>query len=274
MESLIRLSNYIKPSKSKERFETILEPMQALIQLSLLSYCPVGSKLSISKNLLVIQSSSWNQSIIRSYNSDTRDDIFFLFSVIKRFNKFYSFMVKLNGYHKDFFEKMINLSNKGIDKLLLTYATTDQHQLLHTLRIYKLLLLKPDAFDDESDINLKISENISKNDSVSKHDSVNKHDGANKNEKANDNSKQSIIGTASMSLFNSQSDLNVKDNIDEIFIKITKVYSHNHYQMLNNIFDILENDRNNYEIYIEGITTIMNPVNEKIKKWINENIIF
>ena len=266
MESLIRFSNYIKPSKSKERFETILEPMQALVQLSLLSYCPVGSKLSISKNLLGIQNSSWNQSIIRSYNSDTRDDIFFLFSVIKRFNKFYSFMVKLNGYHKDFFEKMINLSNKGIDKLLLTYATTNQHQLLHTLRIYKLLLLKPDAFDDESDINIKINENMNEN--LSK----------NKNEKNNDNSKQSIIGsptmTSSISLFNSHPDLDVKDNIDEIFIKITKVYSHNHYQMLNNIFDILEKDPNNYEIYIEGITTIMNPVNEKIKKWINENIIF
>ena len=265
METLIKLSNYIKPSKNKERFETILEPMQALIQLALLSYCPVGSKLSISNNLLYIQSSSWSQSLIRSYNSDKRDDIFFLFSVIKRFNKFYSFMINLNDYHKEFFEKMINLSNKGIDKLLLTYANTNQQQLLHTLRIYKLLLSKPNAFDIETNINFNNDKSIN----IKNNEKTNEKINEKSNEKNDDNKLSS-----SMSLFNSHLNLNSKDNIDDIFINITKIYSHNHYQMLNNIFNILEKDPNNYEIYIDGINTIMNPINEKLKKWINENIIF
>ncbi len=37
----------ISGSKKKERFETILEPLQALIQIGFLSYYPVGTKLTI-----------------------------------------------------------------------------------------------------------------------------------------------------------------------------------------------------------------------------------
>ena len=68
METIFKLSSYLHTPKKKERFETTLEPLQALIQLSLLSFCPVGSKLSISNNILVIQSPNWNQSFIRIYN--------------------------------------------------------------------------------------------------------------------------------------------------------------------------------------------------------------
>lgn len=252
MDTFFKLTSYIKSNKNKERFETILEPLQAIIQLSLLSYCPVGTKLSISKNLLQLQSSNWNQSIIRSYNSDTRDDIFFLFSVIKRFNKFYDFLKKIPGYHSEFFEKLTNLSIRGLDKLLLTYSNTNHHQLLHTLNIYKLLLIKPNAFNEsisdvESNSKKSISENTSTNTKISKN---------------------------STSMFNNYNEPDSKDDIDDIFIKITKIYTNDHYQLINNLFNILDNDQNNYDIYIEGINTILYPVNEEIKKWINENIIF
>ena len=247
--TLFKLSSYLT-SKKKERFEIILEPLQALIQLSLLSYCPPGAKLSISNNLLIIQSSSWNQSFIRSYNSDTKDDIFFLFSVIKRFNKFYSYMNKIPGSHSELFNKMIDLSVKGIDKLLLTYSNTSHQQLLHTLKLYKTLLIKPEAFDVENiDDNKKINKN---------------------NDKSSDKSIDKTNNTANLC----PNLMDNKDNIDEIFINITKVYTENHIKLLNNIFNLLESDQENYEIYIEAINTILNPINFKIKKWINENIIF
>lgn len=244
---LFKMSSYFT-NKKKERFETILEPLQALIQLSLLSYCPVGTKLSISNNLLQIQTSSWNQSIIRSYNSDKKDDIFFLFSVIKRFNKFYSYMQKLHGSHSELFDKMINLSVKGVDKLLLTYSDTNHQQLLHTLKLYRNLLLKPEAF------NVDIVEQTD-NKKTSK-----------TNEKGNEK-----INTTSM--FSPES-MNNKDNIDEIFVQITKIYTEHHIKLLNNILNLLETDKDNYEIYIEAVNTILNPINNKIKKWISENIIF
>ena len=39
------ISTFIKNDK-KERFDMILEPLQSIIQLALISYCPIGSKLS------------------------------------------------------------------------------------------------------------------------------------------------------------------------------------------------------------------------------------
>lgn len=249
METLIKLSSYIKPYKKKERFETILEPLQALTQLALLSYCPVGTKLSVSNNLLTIQSLSWNQSFIRSYNSDTRDDIFFLFSVIQRYNKFYSYFKTKGGIYSELFHTMIELSNNGIDNLILTYSNTNQHQLLHTLRIYKVLLTKPDAFIVEEN---KIINNSTKKTSTSSSMFKPEILDENVNLKVNENI----------------------DNIDEIFIKITKIYTDSHIQLLYNIFNILRDDSVNYETYIKSINTIFNPINENIKKWISENIIF
>ena len=73
----------------KERLSTILEPLQSMVQLSLLTFSPVGSKVSIYENLLSIQVYKWNQSIIRNYYNDKKDDLYYLFNVINRFNKFY-----------------------------------------------------------------------------------------------------------------------------------------------------------------------------------------
>ena len=38
----------------KEKSDMILEPLQVMIQLALLAYCPIGTKLSISENIFLI----------------------------------------------------------------------------------------------------------------------------------------------------------------------------------------------------------------------------
>ena len=48
-------------SSKKERLSTILEPLQSMVQLALLSFSPIGSKLSIYENLLSIQLYKWNR---------------------------------------------------------------------------------------------------------------------------------------------------------------------------------------------------------------------
>jgi hypothetical protein len=54
MDALIGLYGmFIKDKgKGKERFDIILEPMQAMTQIALISFCPKGSKLSITNNLI------------------------------------------------------------------------------------------------------------------------------------------------------------------------------------------------------------------------------
>ena len=149
MDKVLQLYNLFKKDKKKERFDIILEPLQAITQLALLSFCPKGSKITIANNLLSIQQPHWSQGIWRSYNQDGKEDLFFLFNAIVRFNRFYSYIQEESSEFCDLFALLVKLSKGGIDKLLQTYANTDQHALLHTLQLYRNLLDKPAIFMDE-----------------------------------------------------------------------------------------------------------------------------
>ena len=221
MDTILKLYSTVRnvPYR-KERFETILEPLHALIQLALIGFCPTSTKLSITNNLLFIQQPNWKQSVYRYYNNDNRDDLFFLFSVIRRYNKFYVDMKNKSETQIQLFNTLIELSKIGIDNLLNTYSNYNQPTLVHTLRMYKTLLVKPDAFiDDES-------------------------------------SQDSSM------------------DIDNIFIKISNIYTSAHYELLNNFFILIQSDKDNYDTYIQGLNLLMQPINLQIRTWIHDNIIF
>ena len=42
MDRVLSIYNLLKKEKKKERFDIILEPLQAIMQLALLSFCPKG----------------------------------------------------------------------------------------------------------------------------------------------------------------------------------------------------------------------------------------
>ena len=151
MDKVLQLYNLFKKDKKKERFDIILEPLQAITQLALLSFCPKGSKITIANNLLSIQQPHWSQGIWRSYNQDGKEDLFFLFNAIVRFNRFYSYIQEESDEFCELFALLVRLSKGGIDKLLQTYANSDQPALLHTLQLYRNLLDKPGIFMDEKD---------------------------------------------------------------------------------------------------------------------------
>jgi hypothetical protein len=152
MNTVIHLYDLMKSEKKKERFDIILEPLQAVTQLALLSFCPKGSKLAIANNLLTIQEPSWVQGLWRTYNNDMKEDLFFLFNAIVRFNRFYIYLKTESDEYCDLFELLVQLSKRGIDKLLQTYATTDQPALLHTLQLYRILLDKPIMFTEAEEV--------------------------------------------------------------------------------------------------------------------------
>lgn len=139
----------MKSEKKKERFDIILEPLQAVTQLALLSFCPKGSKLAIANNLLTIQTPTWTQGLWRSYNHDGKEDLFFLFNGIVRFSRFYTYLKTESDEYCDLFDLLVQLGKRGIDKLLQTYATTEQPALLHTLQLYRILLEKPNLTEAE-----------------------------------------------------------------------------------------------------------------------------
>ena len=149
MEGLKTLYQVVRNDRRKERYEMILEPFQALTQLALLSFCPIGSRLAISSNLLSIQTPGFTTSITRSYYQDCRDDLVYLFSVITRFHKFYNYMIDYSGDSHKLFYILIDLGKKGLEKIIQTYANTGHGALIQQLKMYKAMLEKIDISWDK-----------------------------------------------------------------------------------------------------------------------------
>lgn len=226
----------MKRDKKKERFDIILEPLQAITQLALLSVCPKGSKLTISNNLLSIQQPGWFQGLLRSYNQDMKEDLFFLFNAIIRFNRFYDYLKNELEEYCDLYDLLIQMSKRGIDKLVQTYATTEQPALLHTLQLYRLLLEKPMLVTDNEE------------------NEINKRHGIYNNTSSIDKDKP--------------------NHIDDIFIGIRSLYSSHEFIILYQTLLLLEKNPEHHETYIQGINTLFTPTYDKIQKWICNNIVY
>jgi hypothetical protein len=291
MDKFLSIYNFFKTDKKKERFDIILEPLQAITQLALMAFCPYGSKLSIANNLLFIQSANWGQGVLRSFNNDKRDDLFYLFNSIIRFNKFYSFLKANDNSNKTdklLYDLLIRLSKKGIDNILQTYSNVDEPSLLHTLQMYKTLLDNPNLIMD-NDSN-KGQRNEQRNEGQKNEGQKNegqKNEGQKndkqKNEQRNETQKnegqrneQKNEGQKNEDQrndFSSSSDI-TKKNIDDVFIKIRDIYSIYDRNMIFNILTLIEKRPEYYENYILGLNNVMEPINVQIKKWINDNIVY
>lgn len=228
--------------KKKERFDIILEPLQAIIQISFLSQCPPGTKLAIHNNILYLQQPTYSQGVVRWYNSDTKEDLFYLFNVFCRFNKFYDHL-KDDSTTRELYFLIIEMAKKGINKLTRTYNETDKVSLLHTLQMYKTMLDNPDLLNKKSE-----------QAHLSRHE-YKGHESDDEITSQGDNEKS-------------------RTNIDDIFGQITSLYSPEHIQIIYNTLLLCNNNsKNNNESYIDGLNKILEPVNITIKKWIDENLV-
>ena len=139
-------------TKEKERADLILEPMQVMIQLALLAHSPIGTKISVSNNILRIQPPTSMQGVVRWWNNDNKDDLYYLFHAIRRYYKWYK------SQDDDVYKYILVWAIKGIDKLSETYNKADKNNIRHTLALYKNVLdLKADEIfkdDAESTINI------------------------------------------------------------------------------------------------------------------------
>ena len=150
METVARVATRAMGAGSrKERFEIILEPLQAMTQLAMLAFCPVGTKLSIANNVLYVQAPGWGQTIQRTYYQDQRDDLFYLFRMIARYHRFYGFLREGRGTRPRLFGLLTELSKRGLDNITQTYALADEAALLHTLKMYRTMLDSPELLEGQ-----------------------------------------------------------------------------------------------------------------------------
>ena len=290
----------ISGNKKKERFETILEPLQALIQIALLSYYPIGTKLTIQNNILYIQAPSYGQSVMRWYNNDTQEDLFYLFNIFCRFKKFY---IDVKTEHIQLFTLLIDLAKHGISNLIRTYNQTDKTHVLHTLQMYKNMLDSSSSNNAMATVQLLPPLNTPLNnnyDTTTHNNNQNKMSNESnerkpkmsrgmyrapivsqttEKEKEKENEKEMTSFSSSVPISSATSATSVSSasseiDMDDIFIKISDLYNDEMFKIIYNIFIAMKSDETNYNDYANGLNAILHPINIKIKKWIDENIVF
>jgi hypothetical protein len=305
MQSTINmLYSAVKNKKKKERFETILEPLQAILQIGYLSFTPIGTKLTIHNNILQIQHPNYSQPVIRWYNNDTQEDLFYLFNIFYRFKKFYVFLnegstnqtAKVNLENKKLYTLLIEMARNGIANLIRTYSQTEKIHILHTLQMYKNILeggsvdslvsgngsKRLEQFELD---NLVISpaSNVSRNfaatpSSFTKKDNKRKQ---NQQQILQNDDEQEEAGKEGDSRSEELSSVihkndNSQDvrNIDDVFIRITEIYTQEMYNIMYNTLILIKNNEQMYTSYMDGLNKMLEPTNNRIKKWIDENIVF
>lgn len=136
----------------KEKSDMIIEPFQVMIQLSLLNQCPIGTKISISNNILFLQRPTFYQGVTRWWNSDNKDDLYYLFQAFRRFVTWYN--VKDDKIIKHILQQAIS----GINKLIQTYEKCEKPSIVQTLKLYqKVLSTYPNSLLDIDNNNLNDS---------------------------------------------------------------------------------------------------------------------
>lgn len=294
MQSTLNLLySTIKTKKKKERFETILEPLQAILQIGYLSFSPIGTKLTIRNNILQIQTPNYSQSVVRWYNNDTQEDLFYLFNIFYRFKKFYQFLSEDKIHHesKKLYDLLIELAKSGINNLIRTYSQTDKIHILHTLQLYKNILEGGNNIESFAGKRLETFEIDHLSNSPASHASRSSPASFTSNTKnKNTKSKQQVLrendsdeeknsevkSITNMQQLNTNQHQQSQDikNIDDVFIRITDIYTQEIYNIIYNTLLIMGNNEQSHDIYIDGLNKILEPTNLRIKKWIDENIVF
>lgn len=245
MQSTLQiLYKTISSRRKKERFETILEPLQAILQIAMLSFYPVGTKLTIQNNILTLQPPAYSQSMLRWYNNDTKEDLYFLFNVFHRFKKFYAHCKHDDGSVQHRLHLLLNeLAKTGINKLIRTYGQTDKPHILQTLTMYKYILedqLSPDIMTlqtHSSSKPYKMRPVLSDDDAASETSAAN-------------------------------------NTVDDIFITIVDIYTPELLHIMYNALILMRDNDSNYQAYADGLNRILEPTCIQLKKWIDEHIVY
>jgi len=151
-QQLKNLYSYLAIYKTKDNINMVLEPLQSMIQLALLSVLPIGTKLAIHDNILFLQTPSLLQPINRWYHLDKKDDLYYLFQVIKRFIKWYNPKTNISPITQDLYQLLITMTLSGLDNLIKTYQSNDNTSIIQVISMYKAILASNDTFDGDKQI--------------------------------------------------------------------------------------------------------------------------
>ena len=115
--------------------DNILEPISTVIKLAVISFLPIGTKISIKDNNIHVQNPSFLQGVFRWSNGDKFSDMHNLIHPLKKFMDLRETSIIFNDNKSDLF---ISLAVKGLQKLKKTYA--ENSIVIQTFELYEDIL--------------------------------------------------------------------------------------------------------------------------------------
>jgi hypothetical protein len=137
-------------SGESKTYDNILEPYTTIFKLGLLSFMPIGTKISFKNNNIYIQNPSMLQGVSRWKNGDQFSDLHNLVHPLKKY-------MELNTATEKQTELFTRLALNGLERLGKTYAKNNI--ILQALELYKDILNgeKTRRLSDESDDSSRLS---------------------------------------------------------------------------------------------------------------------
>lgn len=158
LTNIIDTSNFISNNKIANPNEYVLDPLSTIIKLAILSNKPIGTKLSISNNIISIQEPGLFQSICRySYNTN-KSELQYLYNPIEIACKSYLTTEYTTQYPNII--QLFQCAQNGINKLSETYKNCNMIRLC--LNYYNGIITN---YFDKLDQNIFL-ENLFKKDSI------------------------------------------------------------------------------------------------------------
>ena len=133
-EKIVKLYRSLKKD-NKKKTSIVLEPLQVIIQLSILNNCPKGTKLAVGNNLCLVDLPSYTQPIHRWYNNYSKDDLYYLFDVFRRYISWY---ITPNKENEVIFKYLLTQALGGLKELKKLY--NDKITVSNLIQIYIQLL--------------------------------------------------------------------------------------------------------------------------------------
>lgn len=127
LTTLIDSSNFISNNKIVNLNEYVLDPLSSIIKLAILSNKPIGTKLSISNNIISIQEPGIFQSLCRYSYSASKSELQYLYNPIELACKFYLTQEYTQEYPNII--QLFKCAQNGLNKLSETYKNCNMIRL-------------------------------------------------------------------------------------------------------------------------------------------------
>lgn len=124
--------NFFASFRNKQDKNIIIDPLSCLIKLSILKFCPIGTKISIGDNMITILDPGLLQGTYRFVKGDGREDLHNLYVPLIKSIEWY--WHQENDENNNSIKNLFDFAINGLETLRASYPINST--ITHTLDLY------------------------------------------------------------------------------------------------------------------------------------------